>query len=763
MEDEIKQEKTTSSPSTTNNSPGNEEINNTQSEKIKALQTFDKLMDLAQKRNFPAEGIEKIQKAFDLAFTAHACAKRQSGELYIFHPLEVARIALDNFGLDHVAVTAAILHDVVEDTSYDLQYIEDNFGPEVAKIVDGLTKVPDVQDDEHEATRQSETMKKIILSLKFDIRVILVKLADRLHNMRTIGALNSEKQVKIASETNELYAGLAQRLGFYDVSEELRDLCMKHLGSYEYNNLSGKMLALEPTFNTQVTKFTQTLQPFFEQEGLKVSFFKRNRSIHSLHKIMNDENVKFEDIDTKFDTIFVVETEQEKSKLACWQVYSIISDHYKLIPGSITDWTNNSKANGYEAIHCAFMNNSGIKAQTIIRSTTMDDVARYGIIGRLKHSNDITKETKLDQWMKFIKSWVEQNEDSSIDFVKEFMNNLYDKEVFVYTPKGEVRTLPIGSTVLDFAYAISSTIGNHFLYAVINHHQMAEINTKVKNADTVEIFTSENVHPKDVWLNYVTTSRAKTKINEAEQKRKRSDRIITGETIVKEWAANHYLRFDNTLLDKILKEAEADNAKDFFYDVATEKISMKKFEKNIMYVKIENKSGLHSLFSKHESHDRVEFVNSSDPDYEESRSSNRPVYEYCRHCKPIPGDDVVAINYDRNRFMVHRKHCKKVTQFSALHGNRIKDFDTWPANKLFLTVLLLEGTDRQELISDISKVISHEKYYIKNFNFNAGDNKTFKGIITLNVKNLDALDELIATLSDIKNIDSVKRNDYVEN
>lgn len=723
-------------------------------EKQDVIDYYNKLKEDIFSKNMTNEEIDLIDKAFELALEAHGDTLRKSGELYIYHPLEVAKISAVELFLDSPAIAAALLHDVVEDTDYDLEYIKTNFGEQIAAIVDGLTKISEEDVNEEIGTNQTNTIKKIVSSLSYDIRVILVKLADRLHNLRTIGSMAHTKQAKIASETKFIYAPLALRLGYFNVKNELDDLCMQITDSDVYFFLKGKMEISKSNIAQEFNEFVYKISDHINKANLKVEYSYQTRSISSLWETMNKRKLSFDELDFKYNLKIVIDCPESTEKFDCWRVYSIISSLYQPKPDSLRDLISTPKANGYESIHATFMNHNGQWTKVLIRSKRMNEIAEKGVSFILQNDIPNQTQTKLEQWIYTISNLVSTDTENSIDFVDNFKSNLFTKEIFVYTPKGETRTLPQGATLLDFAFAISSQLGCTCAGGYINN-KLSSISTELKSGDKVEILTSTNQHPKFSWLNAAKTPRAIRYIKKSLNEIKRSY-YDEGKTIVENWLKENKLNVNDNNIDKILKFSGEKNLTDLFYNVAIANIKMESFKR---FIQPESMStSLLNMFKpkKVTLKDTIdERINNNLHSIVVSDKSDLS-YKTCKQCNPIPGDDVVGISNPDGAIVIHRTNCEKAVKLMTKYGNRVikAKWQKQDEQAGFLTAISLEGIDRKGLTIDITELIGkHFDLNIREISLKAADN-IFTGMITLYISDTNALNMLI---SDLEKIDDIKK------
>src|ERR1700744_3998349 len=514
---------------------------------------------------------ELIRSAFEMAADAHKTMRRKSGEPYILHPLAVARICSEEIGLGVRSTICALLHDVVEDTDITLEDIERDFGSEIARIVDGLTKISNVIDVN--ASQQAENFKKILLTLTDDPRVILIKLADRLHNMRTLDSMKREKQLKIASETVYVYAPLAHRMGLYTIKTELEDLAMKYLEPEEYREIARKLAETKRERSRYINEFVKPLKDKLEKGGFNFDIYGRPKSIHSIWNKMRKKGVAFEEVYDLFAIRVILNSPPEKEKEECWKVYSMITDEYNPSPERLRDWLSNPKSNGYEALHTTVMGPQGKWVEVQIRSRRMNEIAEKGLAAHWKYKEGAPDESRFDKWFQQIREILNTEDNDSVDFLQDFKTSFLAEEIYVYTPKGDVKMLPVGSTALDFAFSIHSAIGVQCIGAKVNH-KLVPISHKLRSGDQVEIITSGKQRPNEDWINIVVTAKEKSKIKDAlkEEKRKIADE---GKYIVQRKLENYGAAFNQHNIDVLTAFYKLSSSLDFFYQVSVRNIDLK--------------------------------------------------------------------------------------------------------------------------------------------------------------------------------------------
>lgn len=719
----------------------------TEQEQIK--EAFEDLLKSLRKET-TKENRQKIKEAFEFADKAHKGVKRRSGEPYILHPLAVAKIATKEIGLGTTSVVAALLHDVVEDTDYTVEDIASLFGSKVASIVDGLTKISGVMGSD--TSQQAESFRKMILTLADDVRVILIKIADRLHNMRTLASMPEHKQVKIASETLYIYAPLAHRMGLHAIKTELEDLSMKYEHPEEYDVIDQKITAYERQFSSLFEEFIKPIRKSLDENGYEYTITARTKSVYSVWMKMQRRNISFDEIyDLLAVRIVFKPKEGQPEKWQCWNIYSLITDLYSPKPERIRDWVSVPKANGYEALHLTVMGPGGQWFEVQIRSERMDEIAEKGFAAHWKYKGE-GESSELDRWLAGIKEILDQPDATALEFLDEFKLNLFAKEIRVFTPKGFMRTLPKGATALDFAYDIHTEIGNTCIGAKVNH-KLVPMSQKLYSGDQVEILTSDKQRPQKEWLEFVVTAKAKSHIN-AVFKKDKKEQIRNGIQLFDEFIKRLELPPTSEPLKKVLSNYRL--AKDDLYaEIAKNTITFEDIEK-VIKKKSENKFvkywKLQFLFP---GKDEAGKKNQSDENLPIDPDSD---FMIAPCCNPIPGDDVVGMNIAGTKVTVHKRSCPEAIRLMSSFGDKIVPVK-WVSHKLmsFLAIIKLTGLDAPGIVSDITAVISKErKVNMRMVHFEAKDG-VFEGIIHLYVHNTSDLNSLLTRLTQIKGVDTVTR------
>lgn len=702
-----------------------------------------------------------IKQAFNVSLEAHKDMRRKSGEPYIYHPLEVALICVEEIGLGTTSIVAALLHDVVEDTDWELEDIEREFGPKVMTIIDGLTKISGVFD--YGSSQQAENFRKMLLTLSDDVRVILIKIADRLNNMRTLGSMPRHKQLKISSETMYLYAPLAHRLGLYAIKSELEDLYLKYTDTDTYKEIVDKINESKSYRNRFIKSFIQPIEEELTRQGFKFSIKGRPKSVYSIYNKMKKQGIPFEEVYDLFAIRIILESELESEKADCWQVYSIVTDFYKPNPDRLRDWISTPRSNGYESLHTTVMSNTGQWVEVQIRTDRMDEIAERGYAAHWKYKDSSGKSNSgLDDWITQVRSMLESNDGNAIEFMDDFRGNLFHEEVFVFTPKGDLKVLPFGASALDFAFEIHTEIGARCIGAKVNQ-KLVPINQKLKNGDQVEILTSSKQRPNEDWLSSVVTSRAKAKIKDALREEKKSA-ILDGREIVQRKLKQMKMDFNSETIEKLRAYFELKTANEFYYRVGKGTIdptsikSFKDFKENqkLKHKAIQEKVKDETSFTK-------EIKSLKGPDHDQLLiGEDMDVVDYilAKCCNPIPGDDVFGFVTVNEGIKIHRTSCPNALELLSNHGNRVIKA-RWTSQKeiAFLAGLHIVGTDRVGLINDVTKVISNElKVNMRSITVDS-DAGIFEGTIKLYVHSTEHLDKLMNNLSQVEGIIKVSRFD----
>src|SRR4051812_43845532 len=724
---------------------------NEEQEKKLILREYRSLLRALKARIKPGDR-KLIRHAFEMAAEAHKTMRRKSGEPYILHPLAVARICVEEIGLGVRSTICSLLHDTVEDTDISLEDVQREFGGEISKIVDGLTKISNVIDVN--ASQQAENFRKILLTLTDDPRVILIKLADRLHNMRTLDSMKAEKQLKISSETVYVYAPLAHRMGLYNIKTEMEDLAMKYLESDQYREIARKLAETKRERTRYINEFIKPIKDKLEKADFESEIYGRPKSIHSIWNKMKKKGVAFEEVYDLFAIRVILNSSPEKEKEDCWKVYSMITDEYIPAPERLRDWLSNPKSNGYEALHTTVMGPQGKWVEVQIRTKRMNEIAEKGLAAHWKYKEGTADESRFDKWFHQIREALYHQDTDSIDFLQDFKTSFLAEEIYVYTPRGDVKMLPIGSTALDFAFAIHSAIGSKCIGAKVNH-KLVPISHKLRSGDQVEIITSNKQRPTEDWLNLVVTAKAKSKIKDAlkEEKRKIAD---DGKYVVQKKLENFGAAYNQHNIDELTNFYKLPSALDLYYQVAVRNLDLKEIKDFQLFGdRIEQpKPKLPEP--------KAETVQSLQKKDAEliifGESSDRIMYTLANCCKPIPGDDVFGFVTTGKGLTIHRTTCPNAAKLMASYAHRIVK-TKWAKNKeiSFLTGLKIKGLDDVGVVSKITYLISGEmKININAITIEAKDG-IFEGNIKLFVHDKDELDQLVHNLKQLNGIQAVER------
>ncbi len=697
---------------------------------------------------------ELIRLAFDMSMEAHKDMRRKTGEPYILHPLAVAQICAEEIGLGPLAIVCALLHDTVEDTHLTLEDVKNSFGEKAASIVDGLTKISGVFDKG--TSLQAENFRKMLLTLSDDIRVILIKLADRLHNMRTLDSMPRDKQLKIASETAYLYAPLAHRLGLYSIKTELEDLAMKYTEPEIYNEILSKVEQTRRERNKFINEFTDPINEELKKQDFVYDIKGRSKSIHSIWSKMKRQGVTFEEIYDLFAVRIIIDTDEANEKAMCWKAYSIITDFYHPNPDRLRDWISTPKANGYESLHTTVMGLNGKWVEVQIRTRRMDEIAEKGFAAHWKYKESAA-ESALDEWIHKIRELLENPETDALDFVDDFKLNLFSDEIFIFTPGGDMKMLPGNATALDFAFEIHSDLGSKCIGAKVNH-KLVPLSHKLRSGDQVEILTSNKQTPKEDWLTYVVTAKAKSKIKTALKEEKKHF-AEDGKEILTRKFKHLKIQFNNENINELLAYYKIPNSLELYYRIAKGLIDvqdLKEFihEKGAIKAKVVHRVEQNSL------EQMVKNIRGSSEMLVIGENLERIDYKLSPCCNPIPGDDVFGFITINEGIKIHRVTCPNAIQLMSNYAYRIVKAK-WTNQKqiAFLAGVRMTGIDEVGLVNKISKVISSElKVNMRSISIDSNDG-IFDGTIMLFVNDTHHLDKLIKKLKEINGILTVSRID----
>ena len=698
-----------------------------------------------------------IRSAFDVAVDAHKDQRRKSGEAYIFHPIAVAKIVASKIGLDAVSIAAALLHDVVEDTPYTLADIERMFGETVARIVDGLTKIAHLKKD-MDISQQAENFRKMLLTLHDDVRVIIIKIADRYHNMLTMDSMPEHKQVKIASETLYIYAPLAHRIGLYNIKTHLEDLALKYTEPEVYKDIQAKIEDTEEENLAYIEAFSDVIRNSLDKEGLNYYIKGRMKSIFSIRRKMKVQNVSFDEVYDKFAIRIIYKSDRKNEKFLAWKIYSIVTDHFTPNPVRLRDWITSPKSTGYEALHITVMGPKGKWVEVQIRSERMHEIAEKGYAAHFKYKHGAQKEQGIEEWLNKLQEALESANGNAVDFVEEFKLNLYAKEIFVFTPKGDLKSMPKGATALDFAFNIHTEVGMKTRGAKVNG-KLVPLGTQLRSGDQVEIMTSETAKPSQSWLDYANTARARSKIKSSLMEEKK-EVAEEGKEILRRKLKSQKITLNEDTVNKLVNYFKLKTSLDLFYRVGIGVIDNDKLK--------DFASSYHNAFINFFKNRIRKTPVPKDIDKDEittkydmlvfGKEEERLNYKLSQCCNPIPGDDVFGFVSVNDGIKVHKKNCPNAISLQSNYAYRIisaKWIDS--TQEEFSVDIEITGIDNLGLVKDITKIISENMHVnMRNLNFSA-DGGTFKGKITLVVKNNTILKKLMDNLKQVEGIDKVTR------
>jgi GTP pyrophosphokinase len=700
-----------------------------------------------------------IRKAFDVAVDAHSEQRRKSGEAYIFHPIAVAKIVASDIGLGATSIAAALLHDVVEDTPITTKDIEKMFGPKIAQLVDGLTKISLVQKDLN-VSMQAENFRKMLLTLNDDVRVILIKIADRLHNMLTMDSMENYKQIKIASETLYIYAPLAHRLGLYKIKNKLEDLGLKYTEPERYNNIVSRIRETKEEQDLYIKDLSEVLQKALNEEDIDYIIKGRPKSIYSINRKMLAQNVSFDEVYDKFALRIVYKSNPHEEKFLAWKIYSIVTDHYRPSPSRLRDWISSPKSTGYEALHITVMGPKGRWVEIQVRSERMDEIAEKGYAAHYKYKNGANEESGLDVWLNLLKEALENSETSAVDFVEDFKMNLYSKEIYIFTPKGEIKSLPKGATSLDFAFCIHSEIGIKTRGTRVNG-KLVPLNYELKSGDQVEIITSPNQKPTINWLDYVTTSRAKNKIRSVlnENTKKIAE---DGKELLTRKLKHLKVTLNEQSINELVNFFKLKTSLDLFYRVGVGSIDnqqLKDFasqKSNTLINFFKNKIKRVHHTADEDIHKQV--ISSNYDMLVFGKTQDKLDYKLSTCCNPIPGDEVFGFVTINDGIKIHKKDCPNAISLQSNYAYRImqaKWIDSTQQD--FKATINIMGMDSLGLTNELTKVISNNmNVNIQSISLN-GDAGIFKGQVSVIVPNITILKKLMENIKKIDGIDKVTR------
>lgn len=713
-------------------------------------------------KSFIKKGDKKlIRTAFEIAADSHKDMRRKSGEPYILHPIAVARIVVEEIGLGVTSAICALLHDTVEDTEITLEDIEREFGSSYSKIIDGLTKISTVVDTKASTTVQAENFRKILLTLAEDPRVILIKLADRLHNMRTLDSMSRDKQLKIASETTYIYSPLAHRLGLYEIKSELEDLALKYKQPEIYNDITKGLKQTKKERTKYINEFIKPIKEELQQAGFKFEIFGRPKAIHSIWEKMRTKHVAFEEVYDLFAIRIILNTSIDKEKEECWKVYSIVTNSYRPSSERLRDWISLPKGNGYEALHTTVMGPGGKWVEVQIRSSRMNEIAEKGLAAhwKYKEGKPSSHESKLDAWLQHLRDMLSNPDTDTLEFLQDFKLDLFTEEIYVYTPKGEMRVLPKDATALDFAFDIHSELGAKCIGAKVNY-KLVPISYTLKSGDQIEIITSSKQKPNEDWLTFVTTAKAKSRVKYylKEEKRKKGE---DGKEVLQRKLEHIGASLSNHNINELCIHYKKPSALDLYYAVAVNNIDLKELKDfTLVGDKLSHpiKDTKQELATKHIEDESTKKSGKPSELIIFGESSDKILYKLAQCCQPIPGDDVFGFVTSGEGLKIHRTDCPNATQLLANYGHRIVR-TKWAKNKeiSFLSGVVITGLDDVGVIQKITNVISGVlKMNMRSMSIDSTDG-VFKGTIMVYVHDKEELDVLSQQLLELDGILKVER------
>ena len=725
-------------------------------ERIEILNAFKGLLRATKDRS--RDETKLIRTAFDIALEAHKDMRRKSGEPYIYHPIAVARICAEEMGLEPTAIVCALLHDTVEDTHITLQDIEDLFGVTVRKIIDGLTKIPEVFDEN--TSIQAENFRKMILTISDDFRVVLVKLADRLHNMRTLSSMKPEKQLKIASETKFLYAPLAHRLGLYPIKSELEDLSMKYCEPEVYTQIESKLKSTADVRNRFIRRFVAPIRTELQAQGYGFDIKARTKSISSIWRKMQTKDVPFEEVFDVFALRIILDTTHDREKSDCWRVYSVVTDFYQPSPERLRDWVSTPRANGYESLHTTVMSPQGRWVEVQIRSKRMDDIAEHGLAAHYKYKEANSDSNKFDRWIAEIRELLDNPDTSALDFVNDFKLNLFNDEIYVFTPKGELRVLPTGSTILDFAYDIHTQIGNKCIGAKVNN-RLVPLSYELQNGDQLEILTSNKQKPNDEWLRFVVSAKAKQRIKQALNE---AHKVIAadGKEILARKFKQHNIRNTAENIRALEKHFHIDTTNNLYYKIAKGKIDLTQLrEFNVVGGNIILERKIRSKKIKGSDEDLLnEGINTDTDTVIIGEDFKGFEYTLAKCCSPIPGDSIFGFVTISSGIKIHRFNCPNAVHLLSKLAYRCLKA-RWQNSALVERVAAIRiiGIDQLGLVNRLTEIISKQNNInMKSISFETNDG-VFEGRIKVLVFDTAQLEQLTRKFEQVEGVKSVMRWD----
>lgn len=694
-----------------------------------------------------------IRKAFDVAVDAHKEQRRKSGEAYIFHPIAVAKIVASEIGLGPTSIASALLHDVVEDTEITVEQISEMFNPKIAQIVAGLTKISRLEPDP-DISLQAENYRKMLLTLHDDVRVILIKIADRLHNMQTMGSMASYKQAKIASETLYIYAPLAHRLGLFNIKTKLEDLGLKYTEPEVYQDILSKIKESKEEQDAYIKLISDVLSDSLDKETVDYSIKGRSKSIYSIYRKMRNQGVSFDEVYDKFALRIVYKAEQQNEKFLAWKIYSVVTDHYRPSPNRLRDWISSPKSTGYEALHITVMGPKGRWVEVQIRSERMNEIAEKGYAAHYKYKQGVSEENSLDIWLNYLREALENSSENAVDFVEDFKLNFYAKEIYVFTPKGEIKSLPKGATALDFAFSVHSEIGIKTRGAKVSG-KLVPLNYVLNSGDQVEIITSANQKPSANWLEFVTTARARNKIkNVLNEDIKRQ--AEEGKEVLQRKLKHLKIDFSEKVLNDLVTYFKEKTSQDVFYKVGTGAIDNQQLKE---FANHKNSNSFFNLFKK--TIRKPETIKKPETNLDLivfGEAEEKLDYKLASCCNPIPGDEVFGFVTINEGIKVHKKNCPNAISLQSNYAYRImqaKWIDS--STQDFDVTLKILGIDEMGLTNELTKVISNNMAInIRSISLSS-EAGVFKGEIKVSVPNNHVLQKLINNIKSVKGVDKITR------
>ena len=727
-------------------------------ENIAITKAYKELLKVSY-RTLSADDKKLIRSAFDVAIDAHKDQRRKSGEAYIFHPIAVAKIVAQEIGLDATSIAAALLHDVVEDSEdYSISDIEGMFGETVAKIVNGLTKISSLKKD-MDVSLQAENFRKMLLTLNDDVRVIIIKIADRLHNMQTMDAMRADKQVKIASETLYIYAPLAHRIGLYNIKTELEDLGLKYTEPEVYNDILNKIKESKEEQDKYIESFSAVLKKSLDKELMDYTIKGRPKSIFSIRRKMQVQGVSFDEVYDKFAVRIIYKSDEVNEKFLAWKIYSIVTDHFRPNPIRLRDWISSPKTTGYEALHITVMGPKGNWVEVQIRSERMNEIAEKGYAAHYKYKQNGEKEDSLETWINRLQEALENPDTNAVDFVEQFKLNLYSKEIFVFTPTGELKSLPKGATSLDFAFSIHTEVGMHCRGARVNG-KLVPLSHTLNSGDQVQIITSSSQKPKLSWLDFVQTARAKSKIKAA---LKEDQKLIAdeGKAALTRKLRHLKIPFNEKTINELVSYFKLKTSHDLFFRFGNGSIDNQQLKNFVA----QRNNAIYKFFKNTIKRGDKKVINNKTDELTDKfdllvfgKDEEKLEYKLAQCCNPIPGDKVFGFVTVSDGIKVHKQNCPNAISMQSQFAYRVITAKWIDSTQQEHKVLLkLTGIDHMGLINEVTQVISSNmNVNIYNINISGGQS-VFSGQITVGIKNNDQLKKLMDKLRKIEGIDKIQR------